>query len=356
MPLTRNNAPRSKAPAISLLIGCVAIAAHPATAQSEAGTNHFQEVMKTATTCFTGAWANPEAYVAALSKGNPAVGSDERERAKARQHYVDMRETYECRWFDYHVDGYKVRGFYAKPKGSDSSTLPVIVYNRGGNADMGVIPLPWIIGKLFPVVTEGFVVTGSMYRGASLDGTPHPDRLADEFGGEDVNDVLALLPIIDDMPFADGDRLGIWGNSRGGMMAYLAARHTDRFVALVAESAPTDIEMELEFRPVMERVLSEWIPDFERNREIALQERSAVFWADELPRTTAILILHGTADQKVSAQSALGMASKLQELERPYRLVMFANGGHGLHRTHQDDVTREVVEWFELKLNDEPRF
>ncbi len=35
---------------------------------------------------------------------------------------------------------------------------------------------------------------------------------------------------------------------------------------------------------------------------------------------------------------------------------MFPNGGHGLHRTHQDDVTREVVEWFKLKLNDEPRF
>lgn len=174
---------------------------------------------------------------------------------------------------------------------------------------MGVIPVAWIIGKLLPVVKEGFVVAGSMYRGASLDGAPHPDRLADEFGGQDVNDVLALLPIIDDMPFADGDRLGVWGNSRGGMMAYLAARRTDRFIALIAESAPTDIEMELEFRPEMERVLSEWIPGFERNREAVLRERSAISWADEISPSTAILILHGTADQKVSAQSALKMGS-----------------------------------------------
>lgn len=305
--------------------------------------------MGTATTCFTGAWASSETYVAAL-------GGDASEQAEAKQYYDDLREKYECRWFDYLVDGYSVRGFYAKPKNWDGSALPVIIYNRGGNADMGVVPVPWIVGKLFPVVKEGFVVTGSMYRGASLDGTPHRDRLADEFGGQDVNDVLTLLPIIDDMPFADGDRLGIWGNSRGGMMAYLAARESDRFAALVAESAPTDLEMELEFRPEMERVLSEWIPDFQDNRNLALQERSAVAWADELPQSTSILILHGTADQRVSAQSALKMGLKLQELGRPYRLVMFANGGHGLHRTHQDDVTREVVEWFKLKLNDEPGF
>lgn len=342
---------------LSLVAGCLILLASAAiSAQAKDATGDFQEVMKTATTCFTGTWASAETYVAARSKRNPAISTDEREQAKTKQDYLDIRETYECQWFDYRVDGFEVRGFYSKPKKPASSSFPVIIYNRGGNADIGALPVQYIMGKLFPVVKEGFVVVGSMYRGASLDGSPHPDRLADEFGGRDVNDVLALLPIIDDMPFVDSDRLGIWGTSRGGMMAYLAARQTDRFLALIAEAAPSDLEFELAFRSEMEEVLAEWIPDFVRNRGAALHERSAVSWAGELPQSTAILILHGTADRQVSPQSALSMASKLQELGRSYRLVIFAEGGHGLHRTHQDDVTREVVEFFESKLKDKPRF
>lgn len=354
-PATQKSAKRDLVRRIaSICAGCLLVTSFSSAIASQAAPQApFATVMASATSCFSGAWADAETFASGVISENPSGVSDEAARREAMQYYDELFRAYECQWFDYPVDQYDVRGFFAKPKDSGDERLPVVIYNRGGNADTGALPMRFIVGKLFPVVKEGFVVVGSMYRGARLGDQPHPDRLADEFGGKDVDDVLALLPIIDAMPFANG-KVGIWGTSRGGMMAYLAVRRSDRFLAMVAESAPTDLPSELEFRPEMERVMAEWIPSYAENRESALRERSVVYWADELAPGTSILILHGTADRRVSPGSALDIASKLEELGRPYRLVMFENGGHGLHRTHQDEVTREVVEWFQRKLVDKP--
>jgi len=334
---------------VCILLCLTVAAASPA--QSEPAETPFASISKNATSCFTGPWSSVESYVEHSLKRKPSLPQDEAAVAEGTEYYTDLM-NYECKWFDYEVDGFIVRGFYAKPRRIAADKLPVIIFNRGGNADSGAIPPPYIFGKLFPVVKKGFVVVGSMYRGARLGSEPHPDRLADEFGGKDVNDILALLPIIETMPFADAEKIGMWGVSRGGIMTYLAVARSDRFRALVAEATPTDLKLEIEFRPEMEGVLSEWIPGYPQNREEALRERSVLAWAERLPETTAILILHGTADERVRANSALEMALKLQELGRPYRLVMFENGGHGLHRTHQDAVTLEVAGWFKSKLSD----
>lgn len=276
-------------------------------AKPPAGEDAFRTILASAETCFEGAWKNAETYADMATSRSPSPGNEKEARAEAMQYHEELTETYECQWFEYSVDEHDVRGFFVKPRAVGSDRLPAVIFNRGGNADTGALPMPYIVGKLFPVVKEGFVVIGSMYRGASLNGEPHPDRLADEFGGKDVDDVLALLPIIDAMPFANG-KVGIWGTSRGGMMAYLAVRRSVRFSALVAEAAPTDLQSELEFRPEMVNVLAQWIPGFSQNRDAALRNRSVMHWADELAANTSVLILHGTADARVSPNSALQMA------------------------------------------------
>lgn len=274
-----------------------------------------------------------------------------------------MRHTYEgwrkevtCETFSYQVDGLNVRGFVVAPASIGDEQLPVVIYNRGGNADSGELPFQFIVGKLYPVVKAGFVIVGTQYRGASRDWKPHPDRLRDEFGGDDVNDVLALLPIINDIPFADASRLGMWGMSRGGMMAFLAARRAPpaTFDALVAESTPSDLVAEYEFRPAMAEVFRTWIPGFESHPEQSLQDRSILYWLDELPHGLPMLILHGTADTRVSPNSPLELARRLQALGRPYRLVMYEGGFHGLHRGYDAEVHEEVIKWFSEKLHDGP--
>lgn len=129
------------------------------------------------------------------------------------------------------------------------------------------------------------------------------------------------------------------------MMSFLAAQRSDRFSAMVVGGAPTDAAAELKARPDMESVFRTWVPGFESDRSTALTKRSVIRWAGDLPPQLPILILHGTQDSRVSPMSALSLATRLQELNHPYQLVMFHDGEHTLER-YEAEVQRETTAWF----------
>jgi dipeptidyl aminopeptidase/acylaminoacyl peptidase len=238
-----------------------------------------------------------------------------------------------------------VKGFYAKPK-KNKKKLPVIVFNRGGNARFSVPRSRYIYGKLFPIVEKGFVVIGSLYRGAQVKGEKNIDASSDEFGGKDVNDILALLPIIDTFSFADKDNIGLWGVSRGGMMSYLAATQTSRFKTIVADSAPTNLFDEAER---FKKVLTKWIPNYKKDKENQLKRRSVYFWPEKLKNKLPILLLHGARDKRVRVTAILEFALKLQAINHPYRLVVYEKEEHTLRKKARQ-VNYEIISWFSDKL------
>jgi dipeptidyl aminopeptidase/acylaminoacyl peptidase len=67
--------------------------------------------------------------------------------------------------------------------------------------------------------------------------------------------------------------------------------------------------------------------------------------------TTAILILHGTSDWRVNPLSSLKMAERLQELKRPYRLVMLEGSDHSLSE-HINERNRLMEEWMNRFVRD----
>lgn len=297
--------------------------------------------------CFRGDFSDPDKFVAKLEKKRPLT----KERREQAQHmYRNWADNFVCLDFDYTVDSLTVRGFYLAPKKlAPAQKLPVVIYNRGGNADSGASAARYRLHKFAPLLDENFIIIGSQYRGARLTSEAHPDRLKDEFGGRDVNDVLALLPIIAQLPHANGGKIGIWGTSRGAMMAFLAAKQTDRFGALVAQAGVSDISAELAFRPEMEKVFNTWIPGYADNKTAELRKRSPLYWVEELPKDLPILLQHGARDPRVSPFSSLRLAERLQELERPYRLTIYEDGGHGLEEHHKE-ASRELVRWFRKYL------
>ena len=102
-----------------------------------------------------------------------------------------------------------------------------------------------------------------------------------------------------------------------------------------------------------EHVYAELIPGWDdpETRSQAIEARSALRWADQLPASTPILILHGTADWRVDPGQALGMAGALLEARRPYRLVMFEGGDHGLSE-YRDEVEELTGEWLDHYVRD----
>ena len=85
----------------------------------------------------------------------------------------------------YLSDGLKVKGYIAYPV-NQSKKYPCIIWNRGGIANKGAIDSFTARGLFGQIASWGYVVLASQYRGnAGGEGK-------DEFGGEDVNDVINL--------------------------------------------------------------------------------------------------------------------------------------------------------------------
>jgi dipeptidyl aminopeptidase/acylaminoacyl peptidase len=236
----------------------------------------------------------------------------------------------------YLSDGLRVKGFIWKPKDTAGRKLPVIILNRGGNRETGKLH-GW---SNFPLryAHSGFVVIGSQYRGN--DG----GEGAEQFGGDDVNDILNLRNVIAELGYADPDNVFMVGWSRGGMMTYAALRRGMKVNAAAIGGPLLNLVEEVRRRPALEKhVLAQVVPSFMENREIALRDRSPIFWAEEIE--TPMLLLHGGADWRVDPVNTLELARKLQTAGREYELVVFAGDDHGITRNQarQLDTT---VEWF----------
>ncbi|MEX2118044.1 MAG: prolyl oligopeptidase family serine peptidase [Pirellulales bacterium] len=109
--------------------------------------------------------------------------------------------------------------------------------------------------------------------------------------------------------------------------------------------------MLLRDRPQMERVFSELVPEWNARREQELDTRSALRWPEKLHKKTPILLLHGTADWRVSPTQSLRMAEALYRFKHPFRLVLYEGGDHGLSE-HRADVDRAMDEWLDRYVRD----
>lgn len=241
----------------------------------------------------------------------------------------------------YQVDGLRVTGCLAQP--STPGPHPCLIWNRGGNREFGAWSDRSAAVVLARAASWGYLIVATQYRGnAGGEGR-------EEFGGADLADVLALIPLLEALPTADASRLGIYGQSRGGMMTYLALAATDRFAAAAVDAGMADLADSTHRRSDIERLAPELIPDWAADRTGAIARRSAVNWPEKLATRTPILLLHGTADDRVDVSHARRMAAALAQLGRPHQLVEFEGGDHALsaHRTAANERLRA---WFDAHL------
>ncbi|MCH8947323.1 MAG: S9 family peptidase, partial [Acidobacteria bacterium] len=221
------------------------------------------------------------------------------------------------------------------PKEIKGKRYPAVVFNRGsyvvGDIGSALAPL------FHHLASEGFVVLAPLYRG-SVGGEGR-----DEMGGEDLNDLMNVLPLLRALEFIDMENLFMYGESRGGMMTYQAIRDGFPLRAAAVFGAFTDLEAMLNSDPRYQQMAQTIWPDFETHKEEIIQRRSAVKWAEEID--VPLLLMHGSADSDVDASHALNMAQRVQELGKTYELVIYGNDNHILSR-NKDDRDRRAIAWF----------
>lgn len=221
----------------------------------------------------------------------------------------------------YLSDGYVVVGYVAAPRDylERPEPYPVLVANRGGQADFAAIDSysPAKIAMQFDAI-----ILMSQYR-ETRDGTGK-----DEFGGDDVHDVIKLMDFIELCTFADKDHMVMLGSSRGSIMTFEIIRMDERIKAAIVISGVPDLVAVYDQRDEhMKAVLVYRVggtPD-EVPEEYA--RRSALQWADEID--VPLLIFHTMDDTRAPIGPVDKFVSLLESLGKEVTYVRKAEGGHG---------------------------
>lgn len=231
----------------------------------------------------------------------------------------------------YRSDECKVIGYISVPLTLEER-VPAVIFNRGGNREFGLLR-PDAVCRL---ADRGFVALGSQYRG-NAGGTGR-----EQFGGKDVNDVIALIDMCGKLPFVKQGGVYMQGHSRGGMMTYLCCARDNRIKAAAVGAGLADCFTMYETREQsMKDVFHELVGGSPAQVPEAFRARSAVCWADKI--IPPILICQGTADTRVIPRQSCDMAQALKAAKKECKLIIYGKADHSLVGTAYID---DVVQWF----------
>lgn len=267
-----------------------------------------------------------------------AVGVKEYEKIDLqtyeKQAGVDLSKYVSYRFF-YTSDDLKIEAFISAPidlLGKKKS--PCLIYNHGGNRQYGALEN---VETTYYAYQFHTICVASNYRGCGK------SQGTDEFGGDDVHDVIHLIDLCEKLDSVDTNKINMLGVSRGGMMTYETLRDDRRIHKAVVVAGVADCAMNYEERDDMKSLLKELIGGTPEQLPEEYRKRSAVDWADEI--NTPLLIFHTTGDDKVSVKQADKLVKQLKKYQKDYEYVTFSSDIHGDLR--KSDVEK-IREWLQM--------
>jgi dipeptidyl aminopeptidase/acylaminoacyl peptidase len=252
-------------------------------------------------------------------------------------------------------DGLTIEGLLALPApGTQPGRAPMVVILHGGpsgaftagftaqvSAIAVAVGLDACPAQLFTEL--GYAVFMPNIRGSGGYGETFRKAIIDDWGGEDLQDVLAGLDSLAANPALDVGRAAILGWSYGGFMTAWAIANTTRFSAAVVGAGPTDL---LSWygttdQPDQAEAYFGGTPWEKPDRYL---ERSTIRIANQI--RTPTLILHGELDEAVPLSQAQQLYRALRRNDVPVELVTYPRSGHDPTEPQQNlDVWQRTLTW-----------
>jgi len=238
----------------------------------------------------------------------------------------------------YKVGKLKVVGFVMVPK--KGKNIPCVIKLRGGSRDFGKITRQNLAHAYAYVSANDYIVVATQYPG--VDGGDGKD----DWGGENtINSIKVLKNILNWIPKADTNNIGLMGHSRGGLMVYMLLRKFKWAKAAVIGGAGVDQFTAAEEREGWrEHQISLW-----GKSQKELLERSPIKWANELPKNVPMLIVHGSSDWRVPADNSILMSKELYDNKIPHKLIIFEGADHGISEFMRE-YREETISWLNKYL------
>lgn len=261
-----------------------------------------------------------------------------KEQYQEYQNWYNQLSDIEFKRIWYTSNNLKITGFLGLPKPLESGKkYPVIIYNRGGSNDDGKITVTTLKHFFYPWVKAGYIVAASQYRGN--DGS----QGRDELGSADVQDVVNLYHCIKQLSCVDQNNIFMIGVSRGAIMACAAIKAGVIVNALALRSGVLDLIDFEQARPDAQELLYSMIQYTPATKEEEFKKRSPIYWADKIIVPT--LLLHGDADNIVSAEQSIRFDTALEQQGTPHKLIIYPGGTHSLSK-QSEEANKQILQWF----------
>ncbi len=215
---------------------------------------------------------------------------------------------------------------------------PAIVDVYGGPGVQRVLD-NWAGSSFTQILTRaGYVVFQLDNRGSAFRGTAFQAPIHDKLGDVEVADQVQGARWLGSQSFVDPARIGVWGWSYGGFMTLmLMFKAPDVFRAGVSGAPVTD--WTLYDTHYTERYL-----DTPQNNAAGYAASSALPYANALKGK--LLVMHGMADDNVLFLNSTKLFRRLQDLDKPFDVMVYPGAKHGLTRQHDGRHAYAMVKRF----------
>jgi dipeptidyl-peptidase-4 len=212
-----------------------------------------------------------------------------------------------------------------KPRQFDPQRrYPAIVDVYGGPGVQRVVD-SWTGGSFTQILTRrGYVVLQLDNRGSAGRGRRFEAPIHGRLGDAEVADQVSGARWLGAQPYVDASRIGVWGWSYGGYMALMLMFKAPQVFRAAISGAPVT-DWTLYDTHYTERYLG--MPQTQR----ASYDASSVLpYASGL--AGKLLVMHGMADDNVLFVHTTKLLRRLQDLGKPFDLMVYPGAKHGLLR------------------------
>jgi dipeptidyl aminopeptidase/acylaminoacyl peptidase len=231
-------------------------------------------------------------------------------------------------------DGLTVHGQLFEASGA-TAPRPAVVFVHGGPSRQMLLGWSYMdyYSNAYAVnqylAQHGFTVLSINYRLGIGYGRAyqHPAH-AGPAGSSEYQDVLSGARFLAEQPGVDGQRIGIWGGSYGGLLTALAlARNSDVFKAGVDFHGVHDWSRSLgeEVHPPLRYEKGDW----EQALKVAFESSPAAAVAGW---RSPVLFIHGDDDRNVRFNQTIDLERRLEAQGQPYQELVIPDEIHGFLR------------------------
>jgi dipeptidyl-peptidase-4 len=240
-------------------------------------------------------------------------------------------------------DGFTVHARIVEPVGLDKSRRHPVIF---GPVYMNTVRNRWggLSGTLQQfLIQQGYIVVQVDVRGSVGYGRSFREAFLMDYGGKDLDDLETVVNGMKSLSYVDGNRIGIWGSSYGGLATVFALlKKPGLFAAGVAGAPAVDPHA---FGPddvAITRTPATHPDAFVRGSALGLGENLH----------DPLLIIHGLMDDVVPFRTTMALAERLMLLGKDFDLATAPAATHAWTAREHYAIYfyRKLVQFFDRHL------